>query len=203
MLPRKWQDLASSWGISIVRLHMFLPTPAGLRAPDHYSAAAWPLVCEQQRLPRWVFRRSIAWLSDSLSTLRRAGYPNHHARLASGRWSGATGRAFHPQDSNERFRICFLHLFLLSQASCRNHIHLGQLPLTAPFNRCHHIDGAVRLLSGSGLTGSNGMIPFRRRAQRGGLQSSQALQAVLHWWTFPECRLYWPEPASVRHTNGT
>jgi hypothetical protein len=54
---------------------MFLPTPAGLRAPDHYSAAAWPLVCEQQRLPRWVFRRSIAWLSDSLSTLRRVGYP--------------------------------------------------------------------------------------------------------------------------------
>ena len=23
----------------------------------------------------WVFRRSIAWLSDSLSTLRRMGYP--------------------------------------------------------------------------------------------------------------------------------
>jgi hypothetical protein len=75
MLPRKRQDLTSSWGISIVRLHMFLPTPAGLLAPDHYSAAAWPLVCEQQRLPRWVFRRSIAWLSDSLSTLRRAGHP--------------------------------------------------------------------------------------------------------------------------------
>jgi hypothetical protein len=29
----------------------------------------------------------------------------HHARLASGRWSGATGRAFHPQGSNERFQI--------------------------------------------------------------------------------------------------
>ena len=40
-----------------------------------YSAAAWPLVIERQRLPRKVFRRSIAWLSDSLSTLRRAGYP--------------------------------------------------------------------------------------------------------------------------------
>jgi len=50
-------------------------TPAGLRTPDRYSAAAWPLVCEKQRLPRKVFRRSIAWLSDSLSTLRRAGYP--------------------------------------------------------------------------------------------------------------------------------
>ena len=30
--------------------------------------------------------------------------PRHHARLASGRWSGATGRAFHPQGSNERFQ---------------------------------------------------------------------------------------------------
>ncbi len=36
-----------------------------------YGAAAWPLVQQQQRLPRKVFRRSIAWLSDSLSTLRR------------------------------------------------------------------------------------------------------------------------------------
>ena len=34
--------------------------------------------------------------------------PSHHARLASGRWSGATGRAFHPQGSNERFQIRFL-----------------------------------------------------------------------------------------------
>ena len=28
------------------------PTPAGLLAPDHYSAAAWPLVIARQRLPR-------------------------------------------------------------------------------------------------------------------------------------------------------
>ena len=44
------------------------------------------------------------------------GLPRHHARLASGRWSGATGRAFHPQDSNERFQSCNLHLIPLSQA---------------------------------------------------------------------------------------
>ena len=50
------------------------PTPAGLFAPDHYGAAAWPLVIERQRLPRKVFRRSIAWLSNSLSTLRRVRY---------------------------------------------------------------------------------------------------------------------------------
>ena len=34
------------------------------------------------------------------------GLPRHHARLASGRWSGATGRASHPQDSDERFQSC-------------------------------------------------------------------------------------------------
>jgi hypothetical protein len=35
-------------------------TPAGLQAPDHGGAVAWPLVSEQQGLPRQVFRRSIA-----------------------------------------------------------------------------------------------------------------------------------------------
>src|SRR5262245_55401576 len=50
-------------------------TPAGLRTPDHYGGAAWPLVSQKQGLPRKVFRRSIAWLSDWLSTLRGAGYP--------------------------------------------------------------------------------------------------------------------------------
>ncbi len=49
-------------------------TPAGLPAPDHYGAAAWPLVFQKQRLPRKVFRSSIAWLSDSLSTLRSRSY---------------------------------------------------------------------------------------------------------------------------------
>lgn len=64
----------SSWGISIVRLHMFLPTPAGLLTPDHYGAAVWPPNPLVQRLPRKVFRRPLAWLSDSLSTLRRADH---------------------------------------------------------------------------------------------------------------------------------
>lgn len=52
-------------------------TPAGLLAPDHCGAAMLPLVCEQQRLPRKVFRRSIdnRWLSNLRSTLRGAGYP--------------------------------------------------------------------------------------------------------------------------------
>ncbi len=36
------------------------------------------------------------------------GSPRHHARLASGRWSGVTARAFHPQGSYERFQSCIL-----------------------------------------------------------------------------------------------
>jgi hypothetical protein len=51
------------------------PTPAGPRAPDRYSAAAWPWVIERPRLLRGVFRRSRAWLSDWLSPLRSAGCP--------------------------------------------------------------------------------------------------------------------------------
>ena len=54
----------------------------------------------------WVFRRSIAWLSDSLLYASQCRLPRHHARLASSRWSGATGRASHPQGSDERFQSC-------------------------------------------------------------------------------------------------
>ena len=32
--------------------------------------------------------------------------PQYHARLASGCWSGSTGRDFHPQGSDERFQSC-------------------------------------------------------------------------------------------------
>jgi hypothetical protein len=72
-LPRRRQDLPSSWETQI-SVCTCSATPAGLLAPDHYGVAAWPLVCEKQRLPRGVFRRSIAWLSDSLSTHHRVRY---------------------------------------------------------------------------------------------------------------------------------
>ena len=71
---KKSRTLPSSWGTSIIRLPCSKPTPAGLLASDHCDAAAWPLVCKKQRLPRKVFRSSIAWLSDSLFTLRGVSY---------------------------------------------------------------------------------------------------------------------------------
>jgi hypothetical protein len=118
MLPRRREDLPSSWGISLVRLHMFFPTPAGLLAPDPFGAAAWPLDPQVQRLPRMVFRRPIARLSDSLSTLRSCGLLRRHARLASGCWSGSTEWAFHPQDSYERFQDRILTYLSSSPKLC-------------------------------------------------------------------------------------
>jgi hypothetical protein len=57
---RRRQDLAGSlWNLYCPFAHV-QSTPAGLRAPDRYGAAARPLVSEQQRLPREIFRRSIA-----------------------------------------------------------------------------------------------------------------------------------------------
>jgi hypothetical protein len=97
-------------------------TPAGLRTPDHCGAAAWPLVCQQQRLPRRVFRRSIAWLSNWLSTLRSAGYPDTTQDSLP-----AAGQALPDGLCTRRvplksFRVVSLHLILPSQASWRNDI---------------------------------------------------------------------------------
>ena len=51
--------------------HVPIRTPAGLLAPDHCGAAAWPLVTSKGKGSHDEgFRRSIAWLSNSLSTLR-------------------------------------------------------------------------------------------------------------------------------------
>ena len=52
-----------------------LVTPAGLLAPDHKVQQRGPWSSEGRGSHDSLFRRSIAWLSDSLSTLRRAGYP--------------------------------------------------------------------------------------------------------------------------------
>ena len=74
MLPRKQQDLPSSWGTSVIRLPCSKPTPAGLLAPDHKVQQRGPWSSKGRGSHDWVFRRSIAWLSDSLSTLRRVRY---------------------------------------------------------------------------------------------------------------------------------
>ena len=120
-------------------------TPAGLLAPDHYGAAAWPLVCEKQRLPRKVFRRSIAWLSDSLSTLRSAGYPAPTQDSLPAAGQALPDGLFHPQGSDERFQSCFLHLIPLSQAC------LAQSPYRLPYGTACACRSSTKVLCLSSL----------------------------------------------------
>ncbi len=80
------QDLPSSWGTRLSVCTCSSDAGRTARTRPVHSAAAWPPVYEKRRLPRKVFRRSIAWLSDSLCTLRRTGYPRttQHSLPAAG-----------------------------------------------------------------------------------------------------------------------
>ena len=51
--------------------------------------------------------------------------PRPHARLASSRWSDATGWAFHPQGSSERFQNCFLTCLSSFPKLCLAQCHDG------------------------------------------------------------------------------
>ena len=92
------------------------PTPAGLLAPDHNSAAAWPLVIKRQRLPRLGLSTLNSMAFGLAVYASQCRLLQHHARLASSCWSGSTGRGSHPQGSDERFQSCNLHLIPPSQA---------------------------------------------------------------------------------------
>ena len=114
--------LPSSWGTPIVRLHMFQSDAGRTACTRPYSAAAWPLVIERQRLPRLGLSTLNSMAFGLAVYASQCGLLQHHARLASSCWSGSTGRASHPQGSDERFQSCKLHLIPLSQASWHNHI---------------------------------------------------------------------------------
>ena len=84
------------------------PTPAGLLAPDRSQCSSVALGITKAKAPT----KGLSTLNSMAFGLAvyasQDGLPRHHARLASGRWSGATGRAFHPQGSYERFQSCIL-----------------------------------------------------------------------------------------------
>ena len=115
-LTRKRQELPSSWGTPIVRLHM-------IQSDSGRTARTRPLRCSSVALGTTKAKAPTKGLSKlnsmafGLAVYASPGsLPHHDARLTSGCWSGATGRAFHPQGSYERFQICKLHLIPLSQA---------------------------------------------------------------------------------------
>jgi hypothetical protein len=84
------------------------PTPAGLLAPDRSQCSSVaPGITKAKASTKGL--STLNSMAFGLAVYAsQDGLPRHHARLTSGRWSGATGRAFHPQDSDERFQICFL-----------------------------------------------------------------------------------------------
>jgi hypothetical protein len=101
MASRGWRRnlLPSSWRTPIVRLHMF-HTDAGR------TACTRPLQCRGVALGDRTAKAPARGLSTLNSmafglavSASQCGLPRHHARLASGRWSAITGRAFHPQGS--------------------------------------------------------------------------------------------------------
>jgi len=99
--------LPSSWGTQSVRLRMFFDSGR--------TACTRPIWSSSMALGM----RKTKAPTTSLSELNSMAFglavyaswcelPQPHARLTSSRWSDATGRAFHPQGSNERFQSCFL-----------------------------------------------------------------------------------------------
>jgi len=81
ILPRKQQDLPSSWGTSIIRLHMFQTDAGRIVCTRPCSAATWPLVIKRQRLPRL-----------GLSTLNSMAF-GFGAGTVPNAWSASRGRS--------------------------------------------------------------------------------------------------------------
>ena len=103
-----------------------------------FSAAAWPLVIKRQRLPQLGLStlNSMAFGLAVYASQRRL--PDDHAKLASSCWSSSTGRASHPQGSDERFQSCNLHLILLSQAFLAQLMQPQRVSPRAKSQRCWH-----------------------------------------------------------------
>src|SRR6516164_1089910 len=120
MSLRRRQDLPSSWGTPIVRLRMF-PTDAGR------TAGTRPVRCRGVALGHRTAKapaRGLSALHSMASGLAvyasPDGLPRLGAKLASSRWSGATGRGFHPQGPNRRFQSVFVMSSSFSKLAWRN-----------------------------------------------------------------------------------
>ena len=101
--PRRRQDLPGPWGTPIVRSPCSVDAgrTAGTR-PVRGRGAAPGLRTARAPANGLSTLHSMAFgLAVSASP---GGLPRRDARLASSRWSGSTGRAFHPQGSVERFQ---------------------------------------------------------------------------------------------------
>jgi hypothetical protein len=93
-----------------------LSDPGGTDASGAWTSSVLPPQRPRRRLPRLIFRGSIARLWNSLCTLRAADCSHQHATLASGCWPALPGGIGCPQGSMKGFSVVSLHRFPLSQA---------------------------------------------------------------------------------------
>jgi hypothetical protein len=108
ILPRRRQDLSSSWRTQM-SVCTCSSTPAGLLAPDLIRSSSVAHAMTKAKAPCDLTISELNSMAFGLAVYAsQCRLPRPHARLASSRWSDATGRAFHPQGSDERFQSCFL-----------------------------------------------------------------------------------------------
>jgi hypothetical protein len=94
MTPRKRWGLPGSWTDPC--MYAALSDPGEISMPGHNGVSILPVPSLRRRLPRRrSFRGSITRLARLLSTLRGAGCPALHARLASGWWPAFAGQGSH------------------------------------------------------------------------------------------------------------
>jgi hypothetical protein len=100
---RRRQDLPSSWGTPIARLPWSVDAggTAGTR-PLRRSGAAPGI--RTAKAPAKGLSALNSMASGLAVYASPGGLPRRDARLASSRWSGSAGRAFHPQGPDERFQ---------------------------------------------------------------------------------------------------
>jgi len=114
ILPRRRQDLSSSWRTPNVRLHMFFDS-GGTACTRPFRRSSVAPAMKTAKAPCDLSISELNSMAFGLAVYAsQCRLPRPHARLASSRWSDATGRAFHPQGSDERFQSYIL--ILLSQA---------------------------------------------------------------------------------------
>ena len=108
ILPRRRQDLSSSWRTPNVRLHMFFDSGRTACTRPFRCSSMAPASATAKAPTRIVLSKLNSMAFGLAVYASQCRLPRPHARLASSRWSDATGRAFHPQGSDERFQSCFL-----------------------------------------------------------------------------------------------
>ena len=123
ILPRRRQDLSSSWRTQM-SVCTCSSTPAGLLAPDLIRSSSVAHAMTKAKAPCDLSISKLNSMAFGLAVYAsQCWLPRPHARLASSRWSDATGRAFDPQGSDERFQSCFLTSSSSSPKLCLTQCH--------------------------------------------------------------------------------